>query len=36
MRPHIVVIEPRWYEPLELILAIVGAFAAGFLLRGWI
>ena len=36
MRPHIIVEQPRWWVPLELGLALLGAFVAGFLLRGMI
>ena len=34
MRRHIVVETPRWWEPLELVAALIGAFVAGYFLRG--
>lgn len=36
MRRHIVVLEPRWWEPLELGAALIGAFVVGFVARGMI
>lgn len=34
MRRHIIVEAPRWWEPLELGAALIGAFIVGFIIRG--
>jgi len=36
MRPHIIVLEPHRWEPLETVAALFGAVAIGFIVRGMI